>query len=463
MGSSELGTIVFIGFIRLELTKNNGVYEDISQLCIKTMPKGGVCMAQAKADLPTLEIDRDIWVDLEIPFGKFKEKWDREYRAELKRYVGSGIIDLRVIEIYLRLLDLTDVPNREVALDNILSHDEDWGVNLLCLKHFSDYKNVQYFKHFRPFLYRSVEGTELHDLYNRNYQTDNKLGLAALLQLYDPDGTRLKTIRGLDYCHNKKPQIITAASGTQDVELTENTDEIIQRMEEDETRKFSKWHTFDYNGEVHVLIKRELGDSVERQATGNIEEEPAEFVVLRLIDNHLEVISSTKEIANIARNAVNETLEDVEFSEIETGDEHEQLENTVQGFFGSGDVEPIEDDGVYELEQGRLTVTGIKISNSPLPGHPKLQMKSDLGIMRAVRALRGNQYDLTENIDDVEVIHTKFREREYTIRPKERQISDNEIYWVFQYDVKGATRDERNAFEAAMEDLFDITLVYERS
>jgi len=418
-------------------------------------------MAQARVDLPRLEVESELWLDLEIPYGKFREKWDRDYEGILREHVVKGRIEHRVLNIYLTLLDENQVTDKSEALDTIIGHDETWGYNLLCVKRFADYKNVDYFKHFKPFLLKNCEDTDLYECYLSNWQSDNKKGLAALIQLFDPEGSRLKTIHGLDYCENKKPQLISMGSGFEDFDIVEDADRIVAKMDNMETRQYSRWHSFEYNGATHVMVKREMDDAVERQAIQNIEEEPAEFVVLRYIEGELEIISSTKEIAGHARSGINSTVEGAEFSEVDAGADRNQLSDTVRGIFGGGDSEPLEESGEYDLEQGDLRITGIKTSSSPLPGHPKIEMQSDAGIMDAIEALRRYEYDLTESIDDVEVIYTEFNDRKYTIRPKERRRAEDEVYWVFQYNVRGSNREERNEFEDAMNDLFDIDPLYE--
>jgi hypothetical protein len=419
-------------------------------------------MAETEADLPDLKIDEELWVELEVPYGKIKEKWDQQYKAELESNITEERIEETILRIYAVLLDLDHVESKEVLLEEIISHDQRWGYNLLCLKQFSDYKNLDFFKSHQDFLYQYCEGTALHSHYITAWESDDKVALTGLLQLFDPEGTRLMSIHALDYCDRKKPRTVSADSELEGFDLQAEAEEIVAEIQSGEFRKYQKWHSFEYDGREYVLIKREIGDDVERQATGNIEEEPATFVALRYTNGELEIISEKMTVANKARRGVNRSVEGVEFESVDPRATTDDVNRTVEGLL-DGDLDTRLDELETDIDGDRLTVTGIKLSSSPFPGHPSVRMKTDEGITRTIRALKERDYDLLENIDDVDVIYTQFDGREYSIRPKLQEQSEGEIRWKFTYDARQPPRDEREDFDRLISDMFDINMVFERT
>ena len=419
-------------------------------------------MAQAKSELPDLDIDENLWVELEVPYGKIEEKWDQRYKAELESHIKEGRIGESILQIYAELLDLDYIESPEVLFEEIIANDERWGYNLLCLKHFSDYKKLDFFKSYQKFLYRRCGGTELQPHYHTAWQSDDKVTLTGLLQLFDPEGVRLKSIHALDYCDKKKPKTVVVDSEFEDFNLQSEAEEIVAEIQSDELRKYQKWHSFEYDGREYVLIKREIGDDVERQATGNIEEEPATFVALRHTDGELEIMSEKLSVANKARRGVNESVEDVEFESVDPRATTDDVKRTVEGLLDE-DLDTRLEEADPEIDADRLVVTGVKLSNSPFPGHPSIQMKTDRGIIQTIRALKEVNYDLLEDIDDIAVIYTRFDGREYSIRPKQQEQSEGETRWKFTFDARQPPREEREDFEQLISNAFDIDLVFERS
>ena len=350
-------------------------------------------MAEAKTELPELNIDEDLWVELEVPYGKINKKWNQRYETELKSNIKEGRIREPILRIYAALLDLGYYESPEVILEEIIGRDERWGYNLLSLKHFSDYKNLDFFKSYRKFLYRRCEGTSLHEYYHAAWESDDKVALTGLLQLFDPEGVRLKSIHALDYCDRKKPKTVAINSDLEDFNLQSEAKEIVAEIQSDELRKYEKWHSFEYDGREYVLIKREIGDDVERQATGNIEEEPATFVALRHSNGELEIISEKMSVANKARKGVNESVEGVKFESVDPRATTDDVRRTVEGLLDE-DLDTRLEEVDSEIDSDRLVVTGVKLSSSPLPGHPSIRMKTDEGIIRTIRALQDANYDL---------------------------------------------------------------------
>lgn len=392
---------------------------------------------------------------------KIKEKWDQRYKNELEANVKNNRIGETILRIYAVLLDIQHYDSIEVILEEILQHDERWGYNIMCLKKFSDYKDEEYFKYYRNFLHKNCEGFDLLQYYHDAWDSDDKVALAGLIQLFDPEGDKLKSIYSLDYCSSKKPKTVAVDEDVDDFDLKEQSDEVVAGIQDGESREYEKWHSFEYERQEHVLIKREIGDDVELQAIGNIEEEPATFIALRRSDEELEIISDKMKVANKARRGVNETVDGVEFRTIDPRETTDDVEETVQGMLDE-DLDDRLDEIETEIDTDRLIVTGIKLSSSPLPGHPSVQMKTEDGIIRTIRALREMNYNLLKNIDDVDVIYTRFDGREYSIRPKQQEQTEGETRWKFTYDATKPPREEREDFSQLISDVFDVDLVFEK-
>jgi len=418
-------------------------------------------MSNKQLNSRSLTIDEDLWVELEIPYGKIKEKWDQKYKHKLKNHVKKDRIDYSVLKIYLELLDIYHCTDAEEALEEILDHNLTWGYNLLCLKLFSDYKSFEYFESHNNNLYSKLDNTPFLKHYHNCYNSNDKIGITALLQLFCNNGDQLRTIHGLDYCDKKKPQLISTDENNVSLDLQSKAREIVEQMDENEARNYEHWHSFAYENCEYVMIKREIDDDVERQANGNIQEEPAEFVVLRYSGEQLEIISSTKKIAGRARTGVNRTTDDVEFEDVDAQADYDELETTVKGLLGNESLES--QDKSSDVDLNRFKIVGVKLASSPLPGHPSITMKSGDGIRQTIRALREVNYDLLQSLDDINVIYTEFDGREYSIRPKERKQTDDDVYWKFKYDAHSPPRSEREDFEQLLSDLFDIEPIFEHT
>lgn len=414
-----------------------------------------------------LNIDEALWVELEIPYGKIKEKWDIRYKANLRQHVEKNRIREHVLRIYTELNDIYDADSREAALDKLLAENEELGYNLLCLKKFSDHKKPEYFKQYRDFLDSNTVGTSLQAPYLDAWEKDDKIGLAALLQIIDEDADRLKTIYCLDYCDRKKPKSVLVNSENSDLDLTAEADCIVEQMRSNEARSYEYWHSFEYDGRQHLMIKREIDDDVELQANGNIQKEPGEFIVLRYSGADLEILSKTNTIAGRAQAGVNQAVDGVQFEEVAAQATYDEVESTIKGLLDEGPLSEIEGQGdesqPAEDDLDRLTITGIKLSSTPLPNHPSLRMKTDEGIRETIQAFQEMNYDLLEAVDDIEVIFTDFDGREYSLRPQEQERVEGEPYWIFKYDARAPPRDEREDYQALIRNLFGIDIIFEQT
>lgn len=419
-------------------------------------------MSQEKVKLPDLEINDQLWVELEVPYGKIEEKWDQRYKEQLESGVESGRIPDTILNIYSVLLDLDQTQPPELLLEDILNHDEELGYNILCLKEFGDFKNIEFFKGFREFLYHNVDDTSLHSKYHPAFHTDDKVAITGLLQLYDPEGDRLKTIHSLDYCHRKKPKAVLDNGSTNDIDLESKADQIVEKIRSNEDRDYKRWHSFKYEGVEYIIIKREIGDDVERQATGNIEEEPATFVAIKYGDGELEVITDKSDVAAKARTGVNTSVESAQFETRDPQATTDDVDRTVDGLL-SDDLKTQVEESEIDIDPDQFSVSGIKLSSSPLPKHPSLTMKTDKGILPTIRAFQEMGYDLLESIDDIDVVYTRFRGREYSIRPKQYKKSEGEIRWKFQYDATQPSKEEREEFEELIDEMFAIDIIFEKA
>lgn len=406
-----------------------------------------------QASLPDLEVDALFWRDLEVPFGKVRDKWDERYSNELQYDIERGRIKSRVLDLYFTLMGESDFPdNAKQVVNELHDYDENWAYNLVCVRKFASNKNTNIVKDCaREGAYSEVEGTPFHRIYRECYDSGDKIGLIALLHLFNRN--RLRDIHGLSYCYPKKPRSVASGSEISDLDINSRVNEILETMSSDDFRTYDHWHSFESNGTRYVMIKRQIDDDVERQANGNIEEEPAEFVILKFVGDRLEIISKTKTIAEKARNGVNSSVDGAEFNSVDADIPREELDRVVTDLTSP-------DSEIAKNED--LIVTGINLEGSPLPGHPSLRMKSEEGIIRAVDTLRNQGYDLTESIDDIRAVQIDFQNRDYTLRPNEQE-QEGETRWVVRYDASYLRDDEREEFEETITGLLDINVVFETS
>jgi len=389
------------------------------------------------------------WKELEIPYGKVRDKWDDYYYAQLKEASDRGLITKKTLNCYFEVLDIDeDIYKKEEAIKKIVEKEEKIGYDLYSVVRFCKNKRKDIVEDCFKKVSDSSEGTDLEDHHSNISDSPDRVAMVTVLHFVEP--RVMRDILALDYCYGKKPQeVVDKESGDLIGEVEDSTDEIIEHLEDIEFRDYDLWHHFEHKDDEYLLIKRQINDDVERQASGNLEEEPAEFVVLRFRNNQLEILSEDASIADSAKTGVSESVEDVEFE-----DEPESVSRNRFIEF----VSELED---QDEDNSELWLVGIDVASSPLPGHPSIEMKGEDGITRALEALREDGYDLTNPVDDVVRLIVEFEEKEYTLYPEPIE-SDDDQDWMIRYGAGRLDDLERRRFEGLIQESFEVQVRFEK-
>lgn len=402
---------------------------------------------------PTVNFDRDFWLDVEVPADQIKENWDDEYEEELLDYADSQRMVGAELEVYWRLYTDDDPPRekRQKAV-GIINHDPEWGMNLRSAYWFKNGVNDDFVTPYFEEIESDVKGTGLKDLYDDFSSNGRKFGQILFLQLFAPKS--LKSILTLEYCHGKKPHSISRAENVPDKPLDEiNIDSILDRLRTD-SREYEGWHRFTYDGKSYLVIKRHLRDGVETQVDENQPIELAEYVVSKFRDDLLEIYSAAEPIADRTMVGVNNSFpdeSDVQYEELDETASHDHLDDI-------GDrLRTAESDG-------KFTVVGIKAENIPLSGSPSIQLKSQEGLTDALDELSEEAgIDLLDDPDSMSTIQVIYNDRIFDLYPKRRRVPDGENRWQLRYHSRFPSDDERDEFEGAVESAIGLRPVFEHS
>lgn len=389
------------------------------------------------------------WKELETPFGKVRDKWDDHYYAQLKQASDRGLITKKTLNCYFEVLGIEeDIYKKEDAIKKIVEKEEKMGYDLYSVVRFCKNKRKDIIEDCFAKISGSADGTDLEKHHSNTSGSSDRVAMVTLIHFVEP--RVMRDILALDYCYGKKPQeVADKKSGDLIGEIEDSADKIIDHLEDIEFRDYDLWHHFEHNGDEYLLIKRQINDDVERQASGNLEEEPAEFVILRFRDEQLEILSEDASIAGSAKTGVTHSVEDVEFEE--------KPESVSRDRFLEF-VSELEDQDENDAE---LRLVGIDVSSSPLPGHPSIEMKGENGITRALEALREDGYDLTNPVDDIDRLIVEYEDKEFTLYPETIE-SDDEQDWVIKFGAGGLDDQERRQFEELVHELFEVRVRFEK-
>jgi len=407
----------------------------------------------AGSTLQTVDFDRELWLDVEVPANLIEDNWNDEYRSELKEFADSQRIVGTELEVYWRLFRDDEPPRQKTQIvEEILSHDEEWGMSLRSAYWFSNGKTSEYVSHFFERIEGDVDGTDLEDLYADFRDNGRKFGQVLLLHLFAPDS--LKSILALDYCYGKKPYS-QSRSGTRPSDPLGDidADAILNQLRSD-SRRYQAWHRFTFDNRDYFAIKRHLRDEVERQVDENQPLETAEFVVVKFREDLLEIYSDRRRIAERTRVGVNRSFSDdsdVEYEPLDRTASHDHFDDPDQ------QIRSLEEDS------DTFTVTGIKAENAPLSGSPTLELSSRGGILDALDDLANSNIDLLEDLDDVSSFQVYYENRSFDLYPERKEASDGEMRWRLRYDSRFPTDEDRDEFEAEVEEALGIRPVFEHS
>lgn len=422
-------------------------------------------MSEAKLDTPSLEISRSFWLDLETPYGIIDDEWD-QYKPRLEIFVTEDYkISKELLKVHWCLeRELSQVPyKRAPFLDHILDDNEEYGKNILCVYRFTNGKNKNRVISCFNEIEEEVMGEDFQSLYEEVKASESKDAMIALIQLFKP--SLLKNILGLQYCYGRKPQLIRhSESKLKDIRSL-NIQKVAESLEHI-TNSYRPWHSFTHDGKFYFLIKRRLGDEVERQVDENLEEEPAEFVVLIFDGTELQIFSEKKKIATNALRGVNDAIEQT-FEDPDDDDEIDEEKIEEHQFEDEGGNLSYEElksaiGLAQDIEDNtELVLKGVNVENADLPKSPEIRLKAKQGVQETLDWFEERNVNLLNHPDDVKNIIFVYEGRDFMLLPRETSPK-HEDGWVFRYDASYPSKEERKEFERQIREFMDVEVRFEK-
>lgn len=407
---------------------------------------------------PGFEKGKEYWVDVEVPYTKIDQKWARKYKPRLHQHMNNGRLQKRVLSIYFKSMGKTDFAHdREEALDQLEEHSKDWAINLCCQFEFSTGVSEETVVEFAEIAESDIVAIGLEEEYNKNMgQGDsnaNKDGLVALSQLANPDILRQMLVYSTVASRYPKTVYKRDSGGTPSFK---NWDRLIKTLSENSVDDYDIWYQFEHDGSRYIAIEQEDRDGVERQVGTNIEEEPANLILLHFDGQYLDVYTDTRSSANLAQTGVNKDV---------SGKDYEEDRNTVTpdevGEFATNitdnDKERQEDD--LDLD---YVLTDLHISRTTLPNNPEVKLSSESGVGKAVAELDSLDYDLLSDPKNIEKLKIRYEGYKFTVTNSKRRTGSGDTYRELVYGCHAGTS-IREKFENLMTQEFGIGIKYQSS
>lgn len=424
-------------------------------------------MAQAQQS-PRLAFSEEYWVELEIPYGLIDRDWEDQYRDDFERHVEKYRISKDLLKIYWCLIDDNDFEDIHYELEDIVSdiadHNVDWLKNILCVFEFSRGKNPDFVESVFRDIEDEIEDDDFETIYDEIEDSGTKNAKVGLIQVFRPDG--LRDVLGLQACYRPKPQLVTESDeGFDNIEELD-IEKVIDYLEKQTADEYEDWHKFENRGKFYFLIKRDLTDAVERQVEENIQEEPAEFLVLVFDDKELRIYSEQNSRASTALNGVNQAIKSQYQEEVEASDGEEiDTDELESRRFESPDIGVDYDQFESAIGNTRTTaentdliLKSISVNGADLPNDPDIELETEQGLGDTLDWFEERDVDLLDQPDDVRRVTFRYSNRDWTLIPK--QTSNK---WVFQYEVKLPDEGDQREFEDKIREHMDVDIIFQKS
>jgi len=407
---------------------------------------------------PGFSKGKEYWVDLEVPYTKIDQKWDRKYKPRLHQHMANGRLQKGVLSIYFKSMGKTDFAHdREEALNQLVEHDKKWAINLCCQFEFSTGVSEDTVVGFAEKAKSDIVAIGLEEEYKKNRggsdSSPNKDGLVALCQLANPD--LLRQILVYSRVSSRYPKtVFKRDSGG--IPSLKNWGQLIETLSKNSVEDFEIWYQFEHEGSRYIAIEQEDRDGVERQVGANIEEEPANLILLHFDGQYLDVYTDTRSSANLAQTGVNKDV---------SGKDYDEDRNTVTpddvGDFATNitdrDKKRQEDD--HDLD---YVLTDILVSRTTLPNNPEVKLSSESGVGKAVDELNSLDYDLLSDPKNIEKLKIRYEGYKFTVTNTKRRTGTGDTYRELVYGCHAGTS-TREEFEDIMAQDFGISLKYQSS
>jgi hypothetical protein len=404
-----------------------------------------------------ISFDSDFWIDVEVPANVIRDNWAGEHFDKLRAVVDSPSVVRKEIEPYWRQFnpDSADLPGRKSQmLTAIGSHNIEWNYNLYCVHYFGRNRASEYIDHYFQRCESDASACGLLNSYNDFRKKSRRFGKLILIDLLDRQSFR--DILVLDFCKGKMPEVNAKSENalsdpTEDLEMGTILDQLGA-----DSREFKEWHSFEYDSDWYIAIKRHIRDRVERQVERNQGVAEADLVVLRFVDNRLMIHAPTISIANRARRGVNVAVDDGVADEISFDVEGDTAE---QGHFDNF-REKVKQISSYDDAEAELT--GIAVRQSPLAYSPDIEITNDNDILPALNQLKQANFDLLADPRKVRRLKINYNERPYNVYLSQLK-QDDEKNWTLRYSSSTPSKEEREAFETFVHEILGLTPTYRRN
>lgn len=409
---------------------------------------------------PGLSESSDYWIDVEVPYNKISEKWGRKYRGKLQGHMETGRLQKRVFSIYFKAMGRgDDFPHdRSEALEELESHDIDWAYNLCSQFEFSNGIGAQIITQFADKAESDIIDYGFEKELKLNLGEDdsnpNKDGLVALYQLCNPD--LLKEI--LIYARASGRYPTRAYKRTKD-EIPEEDEwpSVIENLSQNSVEDYGLWYQFEFNDARFVAIEQEDRDGVERQVGNNIEQEPANLIILKFHGQYMDVYSENNSTAGLVQSGVNRELSNDEYEEDKNPITPDQIKEFSQAIADKDKERDEDDETEYEY-----ILTNISVEESPLPNNPEIKLSTKRGIGKSISEFQQLGYDLLEDPNNIRRLKLQYEGWKFNITNTKRSNTNDGTYRELVYGTH-ANPQTRSEFEELVSDEFGIDLKYESS
>lgn len=409
---------------------------------------------------PGLDKSEDYWKDVEVPYGKISNKWDRKYRSRMRAHMKNGRLQKRVLAIYFKLMGRgDDFPHeREEALDELEEYNQDWVFNLCSQFVFSNGISREIIVDFSEKARQDIIDIGLEEELEKNLGGDdskaNKDGLITLYQLANPDLLREILIYSLASKRWPTTAYKRDTGGTPGLSQWDNVE---TELNKNSVENYGVWYQFEFEGSEYVAIEQEDRDGVERQVGENIEQEPANLIILKFNKSYLDVYTDNRSIAGSVQSGVNKEI---------SGDSYEEERNPTTPDeiqeFGKELVEKDKERDEDKTKDYDYVLTDLEVSETSLPNSPKMKLKSGVGLGKAIKELEEVGYDLLSDPQSIRRVKLQFEEYKFNITNVERSSDSSGKYRELVYGCE-ADPDTREKFEELISDEFGMDIKYESS
>lgn len=397
----------------------------------------------------------EYWVDVEVPYNKIVEKWDRKYAGRMNQHMTNGRLQGKILSIYFNILGNDEFSHdRSAALESLETLNMELVYNLCCQFEFSTRISGDVIEKYAKENKSAIVDLGFEEEFDKNIgegdNSMNKDGLVALCQLANPDSLRNILIHAR--ASGQYPSG-TYKRSSSDPPTESEWNEVIEQLSGERGEDYAIWHQFTKDNERYVAVEEEDRDGVERQVGGNIEKEPANLVILHFNDGYLDIYSDTREVANRAQTGVNSDI---------SGEEYEKDKNQVSPDDVGDLVENVTSKD-KERDQGNIDIdyimTGLRVNRTGLPNNPDLKLTSPDGVGTAVEELESEDYQITSDSESIDWMKIQFEGNIFTVNQNIRNESTDGAYTELIYGTS-AQPETREKFENLIKSEFGISVKY---